>query len=139
MKLAELKPQFFRHAVEAAGPELGRPMPDGTTQWGGFPTDVFHNTDNLAEADGITFLCPKCFASNAGPIGTHSIMIFFEGGKAPPHLGTNKDGQTVRWRVTGTGYGDLVTVPSILQQAGCQWHGYIGGSGGECPGDVVTC
>lgn len=139
MKLAELEPQFFRHAVKPAGPELGRPMPDGSTQWGGFPTDVFYDTDVLAEADGITFLCPKCWAANGGTVGTHSIMIFFADRNAPEHLGKNKDGQTVRWRVSGTGYSDLVTSPSILQQCGCAWHGYIGASDGSQPGEVVTC
>lgn len=120
MRLSELEPQFFRHAVETAGPDHGQPLPDGTTQWGGFPIDVFHDVDAVSEADGITFLCPKCFAANGGSVGTHSIMIFFADRNAPPHLGTNKDGQTVRWRVAGTGYADLVTAPSILQQSGCQ-------------------
>lgn len=139
MRLIELEPQFIRCAVAMADENHGRQLPDGTTQWGGFEIDVFHDVDDLAEADGIIFLCPKCFASNGGPVGTHSVMIYFANRNAPDRLGHNAAGQVVRWIVRGTGYSDLVTAPSILQQCGCAWHGYIGGSGGECPGDVVTC
>lgn len=140
MRLLDLQPQFLRHAVEPAGSELGRTLPDGTIQWGGFPTDVWYDQDQLAGADGIQFLCPKCFEANGGPIGTHSIHVYFAGSKVPPHLGTNREGQTVRWSVTkGTGYDDLCLSPSILLLSGCGWHGFIGAADGSQPGEVVTC
>lgn len=140
MRLLDLDPHFLWYVIETAGPEHGRALPDGTTQWGGFDIDTWHYIDRLSDADGITFFCPKCFAANGGPIGTHSIHVYFQSGIVPSHLGRNREGQPVRWSVTqGTGYSDLVLSPSILLTAGCGWHGFIGGSAGERPGDVVTC
>lgn len=130
MKLSELQAYFVRHAVETADEHLGRNLPDGTVQWGGFPTDVFHRVDALAEAHGIVFLCPKSYAKNGGVAGTHGVRVYFEGSPVPSHIGTNNKGETVRWSVQGTGLGDLTLRPSILEQDEgsvdpCGWHGYV--------------
>lgn len=140
MRLLDLEPRFLRYVQGVAGPEHGQPQPDGSTKWGGFPVDQFQWVDSLAEADGIGFLCPACFGANGGAPGTHGLQIWFAGGNAPPHIGTNSEGQTVRWSVRGTGFADLITSPSILLQGpGCGWHGYIGAADGSRPGEVVTC
>lgn len=83
--------------------------------------------DALEEADGIIFLCPKCFAANKGNIGTHSVICWFEG-KVPDELAP-KPG---RWTPHGTGYNDLTFVPgkkfssvSVLLTGGCGWHGFV--------------
>jgi hypothetical protein len=79
---------------------------------------TMRNVDTLAEAEGIKFLCPYCFRKNNGAVGTHSIIIWFEGRGAPPEWEP-----LPRWRVSGTGYGDLTITPSILDSE-C-WHGYV--------------
>lgn len=98
--------------------------------------DVFVPAASLAEAHGICFLCPKAFAKNGGPKGTHSVYVWFAGSPVPPHIGRNTAGQAVRWTASGTGLDDLVLTPSILEQDDdlpeawrCGWHGFVGSSG----------
>lgn len=126
--LKELDAHLLKHVVEIADKNHGRNLPDGTVQWGGFEVDSFKYVDDLNEAGGITFLCPKCFPTEA----QHSIHLYFEGRGVPDRLGKNKDGQTVRWTIAGgSSLDDLQLTPSILLQfeQGCQWHGFIGVNG----------
>lgn len=80
--------------------------------------------DTLAEADGIIFLCPKCFASNNGSVGTHSVICWFVG-KVPDEL----DPKPGRWNPRGTGMDDLTFIgpgaASVLLTSGCGWHGFV--------------
>lgn len=86
----------------------------------------YRQVDTLAEADGILFLCPKCFAaSNATREGVHSVVCWFE--DKVPDTAVPGPG---RWNPTGTGYDDLSFVPgkrsnSVLLVGGCAWHGFI--------------
>jgi len=105
VRLLDLAPQFLRFVP-------GEPK-------------TFASCEQLAEADGIEFLCPKCFAANNGPIGTHAVICWFEG-KVPDDLRPNPG----RWNPTGTGYHDLSFVPgaksnSVLLLGGCAWHGFL--------------
>lgn len=104
VKLTDLEPQFLK--------------------W----TDEHHHRDvqTLAEADGILFVCPKCFEENGRERpGVHSVLCWFEG--KVPDSATPGPG---RWNPTGTGYGDLSFVPgaksnSVLLLNGCGWHGFV--------------
>jgi len=105
------------------------------TGWGKNQTrTVFHPVESVAEAHGVRFLCPKSFAKNGGPVGTHSVYVFFTGS---PHAGHNAAGQEVRWQVAGgTTIDDLQLTPSILEQDDemppeyrCGWHGFVGTNG----------
>lgn len=94
--------------------------------------DVFYPVERLADAHGISFLCPKSFTKNGGPKGTHSVYVWFAGSPVPVHIGRNTAGQAVRWSAAGTGLGDLTLTPSILEQDDdcqaewrCGWHGFI--------------
>lgn len=127
MQLLDLAPKFVRHEKQIADKHHGRPREYGTTQWGGFEVDTFVPVKKMREAHGIWFLCPKCFAAGGGPKGTHHVSVYFTGAPVPPEIGTNKDGQTVRWSVTGKRYADLTLAPSIQIQGGCDWHGYVRG------------
>ena len=86
--------------------------------------NTFRHVDTVAEADGIRFLCPKCFQENNGPIGTHSIVIFFS--KCPKaqqlmgHSGWNAAGRDLS-DLTFTGPG----AASVLLKTGCKYHGFI--------------
>lgn len=83
---------------------------------------TFQDVDTIAEADGVIFLCPKCSATNGGPVGTHSVICW------RPHVGQEHDPKPGRWEFQGTGLHDLTLVAgssSILLKGGCEWHGFI--------------
>ena len=85
-------------------------------------TKLWTYTEDIKEADGICFLCPVCFMTNDGPIGTHSVICWQP--KVPPDLGP-KPG---RWLFNGTGYDDLMLVAgssSIKLNGGCNAHFFI--------------
>jgi hypothetical protein len=117
MRLLDLEPKFLRWALETAPASLGRKLPDGTTQWGGFDSDTFHCAASLQEADGIEFDCPLC--------SDHRLHVYFQGRNVPPHLGKDSAGNTARWSASGTGFEDLTLQPSILVKYPCGWHGFV--------------
>lgn len=120
MKLIDLEPQFVRYEQRIEqydtvnGPITG-------------PRDYQIYVKTLAEAQGITFLCPKCFkVNNNSNQGTHSVEATFANRGVPDNQGThNKNKLPVRWSVSGSHYHDLTTHPSILLPDGCNWHGFI--------------
>lgn len=75
------------------------------------------------EADGICFLCPKCFVENGkSDIGVHSVICW------KPHVPQTTFPVPGRWNFQGTGIADLTLVAgssSIALQGGCAWHGFI--------------
>lgn len=82
------------------------------------------------EANGLLFLCPKCFVANGGPIGTHSVICWFAG--VPQTI----DPKPGRWMPVGTSIDDLSFVPwndgvkqysrsVALTGGGCAWHGFV--------------
>jgi hypothetical protein len=122
MKLIALEACFLRHERLTVPKDQ---FVDGIRSPSGF-RDKLHHVERMAEAHGVSFLCPKSFAQNNGPIGTHNVLIWFSGSPVPPEIGRNKDGQTVRWDSSGTSLDDLTLRPSILEQAGpCCWHGFV--------------
>jgi hypothetical protein len=127
VKLTDLDARFIKHVVGVAPEYHGRPNPngDGTTQWGGFPCDELHRVETLAEADGLSFLCPMCFAANGGRAGTHSIIVAFRGKAVPEALFLGSNGVAARWDAAGNGLDDLSLKPSILLYGGCKWHGFV--------------
>src|SRR3990167_3323009 len=72
----------------------------------------YRRVPTLAEADGLMFLCPKCFAANNGRVGTHMVLCWFVG-KVPDDL-IPKPG---RWTPQGTGLDDLSFVPGSGRSA----------------------
>jgi hypothetical protein len=79
----------------------------------------------LTEAQGVVFLCPKCFVANGGAVGTHSVLCWFAGRGVPDSM-SPKPG---RWNPSGTGLDDLTFVgpgaASVLLKGGCEWHGFV--------------
>jgi hypothetical protein len=74
----------------------------------------------LADADGVMFLCPACFQKNGGSVGTHSIICW------QPHVDPKRDPKPGRWPFTGTSIEDLTLSPSIsLPGDGCGAHFFI--------------
>lgn len=135
MRLSELEGHFLRRqtrtvtwtrikaevfTVKQAGPYTDDEVEEVTG-----PRAVFVRVNALAEADGVGFLCPKCFAANGGAIGTHQVICWFEG-KVPDDAFPGPG----RWNPTGTGLDDLTFVPGKRSQSvaligGCAWHGFV--------------
>jgi hypothetical protein len=125
--LRELGARFLKRGTAMADKHHGRTLADGTVQWGGFPVTCHYEVDSIAEADGVSFLCPKCFAANGGTVGTHTVICWFEGrvpDDAKPSPG--------RWTPAGAGIDDLTFAPgekikavSVQLLGGCAWHGYV--------------
>jgi hypothetical protein len=101
MKLIELNPQFLK--AES--------------------TSLYHDVDDIKLADGIMFLCPKCFEKNKGEIATHSVICW------QPHISQDYTPKPGRWNFLGTGYNDLTLQAGsssiLLQGEGCQAHFFI--------------
>lgn len=75
--------------------------------------------DDIATADGLRFLCPKCFEANGGAVGTHSVVCW------RPHVPPTETPGPGRWQIVGTGYGDLTLSPSVLITSGCMAHFFV--------------
>jgi hypothetical protein len=99
MKLTDLQPKFLKRV--------------------GDERETWEEIDAITEADGVMFLCPKCFAAKGGPVGTHSVVCW------KPHVPQTVDPKPGRWPMTGTGYADLTLTPSIQIPPPCSWHGFI--------------
>lgn len=82
-----------------------------------------HTTvETLAEADGVMFLCPKCWLANGGPVGTHSVICWH------PRVPQTWPPTPGRWEMHGTGLHDLTLVAgssSVLLLGGCAAHFFI--------------
>ncbi len=113
MRLIELEASFVKLTIGPADEHF----PNGR------PSMAY--VDTLAGADGVWFLCPKCFAANGGPIGTHMVGCYFVG-RVPDWLEPGPG----RWNPSGSGLDDLTFVPpgavSVhLTGGGCGWHGFV--------------
>ena len=109
MKLTELEPTF----LQATNPKT-------------------HNlTNDFSLADGIMFLCPKCFVKNNGPAGTHVIICW------RPKVSQDYSPRPGRWDINGTGYSDLTLVSnpssSVLLNGGCKAHFHL------TNGEIIMC
>ncbi|HEY1772412.1 MAG TPA: DUF6527 family protein [Gammaproteobacteria bacterium] len=106
MRLTELEPELRSYLP---GGYLGHPA-------------------TLAEAQGIWFLCPRCFVKNGGPIGTHEVLVWFADRGVPAEAEPSP-----RWTVSGTSFDDISLDPSIDCTKDKQgnvahpeeWHGYL--------------
>ncbi len=75
-----------------------------------------HRVEALSEADGVMFLCPKCFATNGGEKGTHMKICW------APHVPQEHSPTGGRWPMTGTSLDDLTLVPSVAVHGECAAH-----------------
>lgn len=130
MRLRDLDPTFIRYEsrIETWERVIGDPLTwkqgDPTEQVTG-PREHMVPVETLAEAQGIFFQCPK-WAGQKGPGSGHYVQVTFAGRGATDAQGCHgKNGEPTRWQVSGTGFDDLTTKPSILLQGGCGWHGFI--------------
>lgn len=102
MKLTDLDPQFL-HIDDSSH---------------------YAHVAHVEDADGVSFLCPKCFVANGGPVRTHQILCW------RPRVSQDISPTPGRWEFEGTGYHDLTLVAgssSILlsNPDGCGAHFFI--------------
>ena len=80
-----------------------------------------HAVETVAEADGVCFLCPKCF-SDGGRVGTHSIICW------KPHIPQDIPPRPGRWAMMGNTILDLTLEPSVnldTDPQNCKAHFFI--------------
>lgn len=109
MKLSQLDPCWLRYVAH----EDGR---------------IYHyQVDRLHNAQGVQFLCPKCYVANGGEVGTH-VIVCWSRTRGTPEDASPGPG---RWALHGTDFsnltldGDSGASRSVLLQSGCKWHGFI--------------
>lgn len=108
VKLADLDPQWLRYVADGG---LG-------------------HVESIDQAQGLMFLCPKCFLANGGPVRTHSVIVWSRSRGVP----------TRRRQGRGAGHspalGFTISPSTAIRlatraridlsgTAGCQWHGFI--------------
>lgn len=80
---------------------------------------------SVARAQGVFFLCPRCFTKNRGPIGTHGVICWFLDRGVPADLPPLPG----RWVPAGNGLADLTFIgpssASVQLLGGCNWHGFV--------------
>jgi len=110
VRLVDLDPRFIRYQRTAAG------------------RVSFIAVQSIAEAQGVRFLCPKCFAANGGARGTHVVICLSRSAGVPEDARPGPG----RWKLEGAGYADLTlnadppgTARSVQVSGGCNWHGFI--------------
>lgn len=82
----------------------------------------FWRVDTIGEADGVQFLCPKCFEANGGPVGTHAIICW------SPSVPQDTFPTPGRWALQGTGLDDLTLFAqssSVKIEGGCEAHFFV--------------
>lgn len=93
----------------------------------------------IDEAQGVRFLCPKCFAVNGGAVGTHGVICWSRSRGAPE----SEQPGPGRWTLEGTSLDDLTLngdapggggARSVLLTDGCGWHGFV--NSGMAEGDI---
>jgi hypothetical protein len=93
--------------------------------------------ESIDEAQGVRFLCPKCFTANGGAVGTHSVICWSRSRGVPEE----QEPGPGRWTLHGTSMDNLQLegdpvgrARSVQLTAGCNWHGFInnGHAEGDC-------
>lgn len=123
MRLVELHPHWVGAGGEGITDSTGHPVPE---RYG----------------IGVSFDCPceKCAAQRTGN-ELHDFMLrVFVPFKNPLDGQPPPTDSYPLWERTGETFDTLVLSPSILHNKdhGCGWHGFIGGTAGNQPGEVVT-
>lgn len=87
--------------------------------------DGFRIVCPKADAEGVYFLCPKCFEANGGKRGTHAIVCW------GPDVPLDVEPGPGRWTLDGAGLDDLTLngalgkTRSVQLNGGCAWHGFV--------------
>jgi len=124
VRLTELDPRFVGAGGEGISNADGSPAPERT-------------------GVGLSFLCPcpACTAQRTGDPDEDFHLRVYVSFQNPLDGGAPFNDQTPKWTRVGDTFETMTLQPSILSvegKGGCGWHGYVGGPGGDQPGEVVT-
>lgn len=107
--LSQLEAKFIRYERRADG-------------------EFFIDVETIDEAQGVEFLCPRCFTANNGPVGTHMVVCWSRSRGVPDEV----EPRPGRWALAGTSIADLTlnadppgTARSVQLNGGCSWHGFV--------------
>src|SRR5437870_5677116 len=107
MNLADLEAKFVRYETKVE-PRTVIVGDQETWRERGCPTEevirpceYIVDADTLADAQGVWFLCPKCFVENGGVVGTHSCQVTFAGRGVTKSQGV-QGSPPPRWNVSGS-------------------------------------
>lgn len=134
MRLVDLEPQFLRYEerLDTWTAVDRQPLPGESL------SSIPHHqvtgmraywpyAQGIDDAQGIEFLCPKCFQANGGTGGTHAVVCWSRS-RGVPDAAQPGPG---RWQLVGTGYHDLTLEAepgqsrSVALIGGCTWHGFV--------------
>jgi hypothetical protein len=108
-RLIDLEPEWLRYEKRADG-------------------RVYFVPSDMANAHGIKFLCPKCFAEKPDGVGIHSVICWSRSRGTPDDAEPGPG----RWTFGGERFdnlslhGDPPGNPRSVQlNGGCGWHGYV--------------
>lgn len=123
MRLTELDPRWVGAGGEGISDKDGNPVPE-------------------RHGVGVSFLCPcpVCVPKRTGDADRDFHLRHFVPFTNPLDGGPPQVSAHPTWERTGDTFDTLIVRPSILSdtaKGGCGWHGFIGGSGGDQPGEVT--
>lgn len=125
MRLLDLNPKFYRYETRRS---IGRFVDGGNVVEREHDAVYLPKVDRIEDAQGVMFLCPKCFSDNGGAVGTHGVICWSRS-RGVPDTAEPRPG---RWTLDGTGFHDLTlngdppgTARSVQLTAGCKWHGFV--------------
>ena len=118
MRFAELEPRYLR--IEEKIEPWTRRKEDGANEQVVGPRRYYCPVTTIAEADGVKFLCPKCFQANGGVEGSHIVICW------RPKVAKDVTPGPGRCELVGTSFEDmsLVSSPtsSVQLYGGCNAH-----------------
>lgn len=109
MRLRDLEAEFLRYEKREDG--------------------IYHvRVDNIAEAQGVMFVCPLCYANLGKREGAHSVICWSRSRGVPEDASPGPG----RWKLDGTSLDDLTLNAdppnqnrSVQLNGGCGWHGHV--------------
>jgi len=124
MRLVDLEPEWLTYGREIR--TWTRRKEDGTDEEVTGPSVYHRKVDSIQAAQGVFFLCPKCYSTNHGPVGTHGVICWSRSRGVPDDAVPGPG----RWLLEGNGFEDLTLngdggSRSVLLTAGCGWHGFV--------------
>lgn len=120
MKLVDLEPEWINYIGNGRHRRFSDTHSHVDYGEGQEWADPPSQSEEIAQAHGVMFLCPTCLKKNGGPVGTESVLCWFRDRGVPDDVFPGPG----RWIASGTGFGDLTLSPSVNVDHE-HWHGFV--------------
>lgn len=120
LKLLDLDPEWVFDFKASTGVHKRATDANSIVHYGDDELESSQPALTIANAQGILFLCPKCFVKNGGRVGTESVLCWFRDRSVPDNALPGPG----RWLASGTSFADLTLSPSVNVDHE-HWHGFI--------------